>query len=142
MITHAAHIDTGVIGLTLGGGQGFLSKKYGPAVDQIVSAEVVFADGSIRKVEKNNPDDSDIMFNLRGAGGNIGVVTRLTMKVFPVRNIAMLECVNLVFTQPGVETIIRNYGEWSLSSPVDCTSIAIMPIGAPVVIIVGVSQQQ
>lgn len=48
---HTAHTDTGVIGLTLGGGQGFLSKQYGPAVDQIVSAEVVLADGSIRRIE-------------------------------------------------------------------------------------------
>jgi FAD binding domain len=41
------HSDTGVIGLTLGGGQGFLSKQFGPAIDQIVSAEVVLADGAI-----------------------------------------------------------------------------------------------
>lgn len=70
------------------------------------------------------------MFNLKGGGGNLFVVMSLTMKVYnPVRNVAMLECVNLVFTQGGVETIIRNFGEWSLASSDACTRVAIMPLG-------------
>lgn len=133
------HTDTGVIGLVLGGGQGFLSKKYGPAVDQILKAEIVLADGSIRAVQVDNPDDDDIMFNIRGAGGNIGVVTKLTMKVHPVRNLGMLFVVNLLFTQKGVENALCKYGEWSSASPSDCTSFTVMPIGALVLINSGVS---
>lgn len=140
------HADTGVIGLTLGGGQGFLSKQFGPAIDQILSAEIVLADGCIHTVHagdmsrnKDPQQARDILFNIRGGGGNIGVVTSITMRVYPVRNIAMMEKVNVVFTQAGVKDVLVRYGKWSLTRPDDCASLIVLPLGAPIVVAVGIS---
>ena len=137
------HSDTGVIGLTLGGGQGFLSKKYGPAIDQILNVEIVLADGSIHTISIDDKTKfaQDIMFNIRGGGGNIGILTSLTMKVYPIHNLALMEKVNFVFTQNGVQDVLVRYGQWSLSCGDDCTSFCILPLGtiAPVVVVAGVS---
>jgi FAD/FMN-containing dehydrogenase len=139
------HSDTGVIGLTLGGGQGFLSKQFGPAIDQIVSAEVVLADGATHTVHtdmtKNDKPKlaKDVLFNIRGGGGNIGVVTNLTMKVYPIRNLAMMTKVNFVLTQNGAREVLVRFGEWSSQCPDDCTALMILPLRSPVVVAVGVS---
>jgi FAD/FMN-containing dehydrogenase len=74
--------ETGIAGLTLGGGFGYLTKKYGWTSDTVLSMQVVAADGRLLRASED--ENSDLFWALRGGGGNFGVVTDFEYKLFPV----------------------------------------------------------
>jgi FAD/FMN-containing dehydrogenase len=74
--------NTGATGLTLGGGFGYLTRKYGWTCDNVVSIDMVSAEGEL--VRASETENSDLFWGLRGGGGNFGVVTNIEYRLYPV----------------------------------------------------------
>ena len=81
-VTAGIEPETGVAGLTLGGGIGFLARKLGLTIDSLLGAEVVLADGTV--VETGEESHPDLFWALRGGGGQFGIVTRFDFKLHPI----------------------------------------------------------
>jgi len=125
--TLGVNTDTGIAGLTLGGGYGWLASKHGLACDNLIAAEVVTADGSI--IEANAEQHDELFWGLRGAGANFGVVTTFEYKLHPVDTVLG----GLIIYPLSVE-ILRFFDEFSMSAPDEVTTVGIVltaPDGNP-----------
>src|SRR5215510_8702092 len=104
---------TGIAGLTLGGGFGWLTRKYGMTVDNLVSVDVVTAEG--RKIRASETDNADLFWALRGGGGNFGVVTQFEFQLFPVGPEIFAGLIVFPFGQ--AKQILDKYGQFVNSAP-------------------------
>jgi FAD/FMN-containing dehydrogenase len=134
---------TGVAGLTLGGGLGWLVRKHGLALDNLVSVQVVLADGRIVKASAS--DNPDLFWALRGGGGNFGVVTSFEFRVHPAGTVLAGIVLHRAAAAAGA---LRVWREFEATSPEELTQGALLfhfpddpssPLrGAPVIGIGGV----
>ena len=106
---------TGIAGLTLGGGFGWLSRKYGMTIDNLVSANVVTADG--RQLLANETENADLFWALRGGGGNFGIVTRFEFQLHPVGPEVLSGLIVFPFEQ--AKSIITQFAKFTESAPDD-----------------------
>ena len=116
---------TGVAGLTLGGGIGWLSRRYGLACDNLVQAEVVLADGSV--VIADDQQHPELMWALRGGGGNFGVVTRFTYRLHEV---APMVAGFVAYPQAQAEQVLQHYDRLCRAAP-EALSLATAMVVAP-----------
>ncbi|HUH59914.1 MAG TPA: FAD-binding oxidoreductase [Candidimonas sp.] len=118
---------TGVGGLTLGGGFGWLSRKFGMTVDNLESAEVVMADGGmIRASETEYPD---LFWALRGGGGNFGIVTRFTFRLHPVGPNLLSGL--MVYPISEAKTVLQKYRDFIAEAPDDLSVWAVLRKAPP-----------
>ena len=104
---------TGIGGLTLGGGFGWLSRKYGLTVDNLESAEIVTATGEV--VHSSATEHSDLFWALRGGGGNFGVVTRFEFRLHPVGPDVLSGLI--VYPLSEAKSVLRHYREFMAAAP-------------------------
>ena len=105
---------TGVAGLTLSGGHGYLSKQYGLAVDNLLEADVVLADGSF--VTASESENTDLLWALRGGGGNFGVVTSFLFRTNPAK---MLVGGPIIFEMSDAARVMKWYRDFEANAPDD-----------------------
>jgi FAD/FMN-containing dehydrogenase len=119
--TGGAISSTGIAGLTLGGGLGWLMRSYGLACDNMIGATVVTADGSI--VHASERENSDLLWALRGGGGNFGIVTEFEFALHPVRTVfgGML-----VYPLQWAKDVLRVYKTVVASAPDALTVFAVL----------------
>ena len=104
---------TGIAGLTIGGGFGWLTRKYGLTIDNLISAEVITADGNkIRTSENENPD---LFWAIRGGGGNFGVVTEFEFQLHPVGPEILAGLIVFPFSQ--AKQVLTQYRNFLESAP-------------------------
>lgn len=104
---------TGIAGLTLGGGFGWLTRKYGLTIDNLVSAEMITADGNIIRTSKN--ENTDLFWAIRGGGGNFGVVTEFEFELHPVGSEILAGLIVFPFSQ--AKQVLTKYREFAGSAP-------------------------
>jgi FAD/FMN-containing dehydrogenase len=111
--TTGVNSDTGLIGLTLGGGIGRLGRKHGLSCDNMLSAEVVTADGRVLNASEH--ENADLFWGLRGGGGNFGIVTAITYRLHPLGPTVLAG--SLVYEWKRVRDAICLYAEFSAAAP-------------------------
>jgi FAD/FMN-containing dehydrogenase len=118
---------TGIAGLTLGGGFGWLSRKYGMTVDNLESAEVVTAAGEV--VRASATEHPDLFWALRGGGGNFGVVTRFEYRLHPVGPDVLSGLI--VYPLSEAKSVLQQYRAFVATAPEELTVWAVLRQAPP-----------
>jgi FAD/FMN-containing dehydrogenase len=105
---------TGIAGLTLGGGTGYLTRKYGLTIDSLIQADVVLADGSFVTADASHHDD--LFWALRGGGGNFGIVTSF---VFRARSVKMVYAGPIFWEIKDARRVMQWYREFLPQAPLE-----------------------
>jgi FAD/FMN-containing dehydrogenase len=116
IVTH-----TGLAGLTLGGGIGWLMRKYGLTIDQLLSVDVVTAEGEF--VKASETENADLFWGLRGGGGNFGIVTDFEFRLNPVGPIVLAG--PIFWPMEESPKVLRFYREWIAEAPDELMTIVI-----------------
>ncbi len=126
--------STGIAGLTLGGGQGWLTGKFGLSLDNLVAVEVVTADGQLLRASSD--ENPELFWAMRGAGTNFGVAVAFDFRLHPVSTVLGGLVVHPI---DRVRDVLRFYREFAPTQPDDLTTYAVvltLPDGTPVVALV------
>ncbi|MBT8398817.1 MAG: FAD-binding oxidoreductase [Gemmatimonadetes bacterium] len=118
---------TGIAGLTLGGGFGWLSRKHGLTADNLISAELVTAQGEVLTVSSD--ENSDLFWGIRGGGGNFGIVTSFEFKLHPLGPEVLSGLIVYPFSEAGA--VLRNYREFAAQAPDEVTVWVVMRKAPP-----------
>jgi hypothetical protein len=116
IVTH-----TGLAGLTLGGGIGWLMRKYGLTIDQLLSVDLVTADGEL--VKASATENSDLFWGVRGAGGNFGIVTEFEFRLHPVGPQVLAGPV--IWPMERSAEVLRFYRDWITDVPDELTTVVV-----------------
>ena len=111
--TMGVNADTGIAGLTLGGGFGKLGRKYGLTCDNLLAAEIVTADG--RLLNASATENADLFWAIRGGGGNFGIVTTFVYRLFPVG--PLLLAGSMLYAYDNARDAMRFYHTFSRRAP-------------------------
>ena len=125
---------TGIAGLTLGGGVGWLLRKYGMSIDNLVSCQIVTAD--CRVLTASASENGDLFWALRGGGGNFGVVASFEFQAHPVHTVLGGL---LLYPRDAAVDVIRHFRNYIESAPEELTAYAALlhaPDGAPLVAVI------
>jgi FAD/FMN-containing dehydrogenase len=123
IVTH-----TGIAGLTLGGGIGWLTRKHGATVDNLLSADVVTAEGEF--VTASEEENSDLFWAIRGGGGNFGIVTSFVYRLHPVGPTVLAGPV--FHALEDAPEVLRFYREFIAAAPDELTTIFDLSVAPPV----------
>jgi FAD/FMN-containing dehydrogenase len=126
IVTH-----TGLAGLTLGGGIGWLMRKYGLTIDQLISADVVTASGD--RLKASDRENADLFWGLRGGGGNFGIVTEFEFRLNPVGPEVLAG--PIIWPMEQSADVLRFYRDWITDVPDDLTTIVIHRMAPPLEVI-------
>ena len=122
IVTH-----TGIAGLTVGGGLGWLMRKHGLSCDNLVACEVVTAEGKL--VRASADEHADLFWSLQGGGGNFGIVTRFEYRLHPVGPEVLAGVVLYPAEQAG--EVLRSYRDCVAGAPEELTTIVILTKAPP-----------
>lgn len=119
--------DTGIAGLTLGGGQGRLARKFGLTCDNLLSVDIVTADGKL--LHASETDNADLFWGLRGGGGNFGVVTQFEYRLHPLGPLVLAG--NRVYPAGQARSILQAMRDYCRTAPDEVTLSAALTATAP-----------